>query len=91
MTDVYTERGKRVIFACAARWPGWCRKGRSEDAALAELAAYASRYAVVADRAGVRFDGAAAAGQFTVVERGPGPPPPTSGPTNTRRSSTRSP
>ncbi|MGN6793650.1 MAG: hypothetical protein ACTHJW_14790 [Streptosporangiaceae bacterium] len=72
MTDVYTETGQRVTFACVPQWPGWCRKGRSEDAALAELAAYASRYAAVAERAGVRFDAAAAAGQFAVVERVPG-------------------
>ena len=69
MTDVYTETGRRVIFACAAQWPGWCRKGRNEEAALAELAAYASRYAVVADRAGVAFDTSTAASQFAVVER----------------------
>ena len=72
VTDVYTETGRRVIFACAAQWPGWCRKGRSEEAALAELAAYASRYAVVADRAGVAFDTSTAASQFAVVERVPG-------------------
>ena len=68
MTDVYTETGKSVIFACAAEWPGWCRKGRSEAAALAELAAYASRYAALAGRAGVAFDTSTAAGQFMVVE-----------------------
>ena len=72
VTDVHTETGRRVIFACAARWPGWCRKGRSEEAALAELAAYASRYAVVADRAGVPFDTSTAVSQFAVVERVPG-------------------
>jgi hypothetical protein len=73
VTDVYTEAGKRVVFACAIQWPGWCRKGRSEEAALAELAAYAPRYAAVAGLAGVPFDACDAAPRaFVVAERVPG-------------------
>ena len=39
MTDVYLEAGKRRVFACVPEWPGWCRLGRNEDAALEALAA----------------------------------------------------
>jgi hypothetical protein len=60
------------VFACALDWPGWCRRGRSEELALAALDAYAPRYAVVARRAGLPFPaGGARAGAagFTVTER----------------------
>lgn len=46
--------GKRV-FVWATGWPGWCRSGRDEEQALAALAAYVPRYAVVAGEAGVPF------------------------------------
>ncbi|HEY7941492.1 MAG TPA: hypothetical protein VID25_06065, partial [Candidatus Limnocylindrales bacterium] len=48
--EVYLEVGAKRTFAGATAWPGWCRAGRDEAAALAALAGYASRYeAVVAD------------------------------------------
>jgi hypothetical protein len=48
--EVYLEVGAKRTFAGAMAWPGWCRAGRDEAAALAALPAYASRYeAVVAD------------------------------------------
>lgn len=43
--DVYLEVGAKRTFAGAIDWPGWCRSGRSEPAALARLLAYAPRYA----------------------------------------------
>lgn len=66
-TRVYLEVGGKRTFASAAGWPGWCRSGKDEQAALASLAAYAPRYAAVARLAGVRF--AARAPAFKVVER----------------------
>jgi len=69
MTEVYLEAGKRRVFACAAQWPGWCRPGRDEEAALAALAACAPRYAVLCTRAGVPFDAGQAAAGFEIVER----------------------
>ena len=68
---VYLEQGKRWVFACALEWPGWCRRGRSEELALETLAAYAPRYAEVARRAGLTFlpwPAGQTAG-FTVTER----------------------
>jgi hypothetical protein len=70
-TEVFLESGKRWVFACALAWPGWCRRGKGEEAALEALAEYAPRYAAVAELAkldGERFP-AAAADAFDVVER----------------------
>ena len=67
-TAIYLECGTRRVFACSLDWPGWCRSGKTEEDALEALAAYAPRYAVVADKAGVRFPANAAKG-FDVVER----------------------
>ena len=46
-TGVYLEVGAKRVFASAADWPGWCRSGKTEQAALEALAAYAPRYAKV--------------------------------------------
>ena len=70
-TAVLLEVGKKRVFADALDWPGWCRAGRDEDAALAALAAYVPRYAVVAERAGIAFP-ARVGKQLEVVERVPG-------------------
>ncbi len=47
MIEVYLERGRTWTFACALDWPGWARRGKGDEAALEELAAYAERYALV--------------------------------------------
>ena len=48
-TRVYVETGGKRTFAVAADWPGWARSGKNEQAALENLAAYAPRYAKVAE------------------------------------------
>lgn len=63
---VYVERAERRVFACALDWPGFCRSGKTEEAALEALAEYAPRFAVVAERAGLRFPKRPA---FEVVQR----------------------
>ncbi len=65
MTDVYLEIGRKRVFACALDWPGWCRAGRGEAEALAQLVAYGARYEAVAADAGLAFD----PGGLEVVER----------------------
>jgi len=70
-TPVYLEVGARRTFACALDWPGWARSGRTEEAALDALAAYADRYRPVPEAAGMRFPKSAADG-LEVVERLPG-------------------
>ena len=70
-TRVYLEIGAKRTFACALDWPGWARSGRTEEAALEALAAYADRYRPVPEAARVRFPKSAADG-LEVVERLPG-------------------
>jgi hypothetical protein len=70
-TPVYAEVGKRRTFVSARDWPGWCRAGKDEEAALTALAEYAPRYRVVVEEAGVRFP-ASVARAFDVVEHLPG-------------------
>jgi hypothetical protein len=66
---VCLEVTPKETFASALDWPGWCRAGRDEGAALAALAGYAEWYAPVADQAGLSFPST-----FAVVERLPGGP-----------------
>jgi hypothetical protein len=65
------EQGKKRAVASAYDWPGWGRSAKAEAAAMAVLADYRPRYAVVAARAGLgdEFD---AAGELEIVERLPG-------------------
>lgn len=65
---VYLESGAKRVFACALDWPGWCRSGKDEEAALAALAESADRYRIVADEAGVHLPNNAG-GEFAVEER----------------------
>lgn len=51
------EAGSKRTFACAAAWPGWCRQGRDEDAAMQALDAYRPRYASALKATGVPFGG----------------------------------
>ncbi|HKD98922.1 MAG TPA: hypothetical protein VKB69_15200, partial [Micromonosporaceae bacterium] len=67
-TRVFLEVGTSRTFAAALDWPGWCRAGRDEHAALAALADYLPRYAPVIARAGL----ATPSDTFTVAERQPG-------------------
>jgi hypothetical protein len=64
---VYVEQGAKKVFACSIDFPGWCRSGKDEAAALEALAAYAPRYAEVAKRAKAAFP--AGAPELEVVER----------------------
>ena len=59
------EIGPRWVFASALDWPGWCRRGRGQQAALDTLLDYTDRYAAVA---GLGF----APGEPRVVGQVPG-------------------
>ena len=65
--DLFLEVGTTRVFAGALDWPGWCRGGRDEEAAIENLLAYQDRYAAVVDRGGVPFIGNAP--EFAVGER----------------------
>lgn len=43
--ETYVEIGGKRSFAGAVDWPGWCRSGRTEEAALEALLSYGGRYA----------------------------------------------
>src|SRR4051794_40846228 len=61
-TRIYVERGKSSAFACAVDWPGWCRRGKTEDDAVQALLDYVPRYRKVVGR---DFE----PGELTVVGR----------------------
>lgn len=67
--DVYLEEGGRRTFAGAVEWPGWCRSGRGEEAALQALLEYAPRYAQVLEAAGIVFAAPDDVSTLTVIER----------------------
>ncbi|HEV3495543.1 MAG TPA: hypothetical protein VHA34_04235, partial [Actinomycetes bacterium] len=67
---LYIEAGDKKVFACSIDFPGWCRSGKTEEEALEALAAYAPRYAEVAERAKAAFPDPGKVGErFEVVER----------------------
>jgi hypothetical protein len=68
---VSLEVHPKRTFASALDWPGWCRSGKTEEAAIEALAGYLDRYRRVAERAGLKL-GARAAREVEVVERLPG-------------------
>jgi hypothetical protein len=67
---VMLELGKnrKKFVASAFDWPGWDRGAKTETDALAVLESYRSRYAPVAERAGLA-SAFAAGGELSVVER----------------------
>ena len=67
--EVYVEATGKRAFAGAMDWPGWCRAGRDEEAALETLFDYGARYARVLKGSGVRFTAPARASTLEVVER----------------------
>src|SRR5438093_9007166 len=66
---VYLEIGKKRTFAGAVEWPGWCRSGRDETAALQALFEYAPRYGRVVSGAKLGFRAPLRVSAFAVRER----------------------
>lgn len=66
---VCLEVSPKQTVASALDWPGWCRAGRDDAAALETLASYAERYAPVAEHAGFSLPATIA---FDIVEQLPG-------------------
>lgn len=67
--EVYLEIGQKRTFASVIEWPGWCRMGRDETAALQALFEAGPRYAHILrpTRLGVQLPTDASV--FVVVER----------------------
>ncbi len=67
-TGIYLEIGARRVFAGAVEWPGWCRSGRTEEAAIQALLEYGPRYAAVL-RGRIRFSPPKDESTIEVAER----------------------
>jgi hypothetical protein len=70
--DCLLEAGSQRTFVCAAAWPGWCRAGRDEHAALEALSTHGRRYASAMRASGVRLAVPSGPGALRVIERVPG-------------------
>jgi hypothetical protein len=66
---VYLEVGSKRAFTAALEWPGWCRSGRDQEAALEALVAYGPRYAKAVGAAGRGFEPPPDPGALEVMER----------------------
>ena len=70
---VAVETGAKKVFATAVDWPGWSRSGKTEELALAALAAAVERYAAVAREAGEPFPSSPLGREdLHILERNPG-------------------
>jgi hypothetical protein len=69
---VFLEIGKTRTLAIAAEWPGWCRSGRDEAAALQALQDCAPRYARALKGTRLSFTPADSGSDPVIVDRQPG-------------------
>jgi hypothetical protein len=53
--EIYLEIGKKKTFACAVNWPGWCRAGKDEEAAIQTLLQSAPRYRRMLESTPIKF------------------------------------
>lgn len=67
--EIFLETGRRKTFAGAVAWPGWCRSGRDEVAAVQAMLDYGPRYAQVVGGRGVEFRLPAESSDPLVAER----------------------
>ena len=67
--NVYLEIGKKRTFAGAIDWPGWCRSGQNEAAALQALLENGARYERVVRTSGLGFQAPTSETAFSVIER----------------------
>lgn len=54
--EIYLEIGQKKVFAIAVNWPGWCRFGQDEQAAVQRLREAAPRYSKIAKYAKLEFN-----------------------------------
>jgi hypothetical protein len=67
--EIYIEAGQKKVFAAAVDWPGWCRSGKDEPAAVQALMDAAPRYAKIASYAGLEFSLPETASQLHTIAR----------------------
>jgi hypothetical protein len=66
---VFAEPGHKWVFVSALDWPGWARRAKTEELALAALEGYLPRYAPIVASAGL----APVTGALVITERHPKP------------------
>lgn len=69
---VYLEIAKTRVFAVVPAWPGWCRSGRSEEAALQALVDYVPRYVLALQGTGLAFPSINSVADLQVIASLPG-------------------
>ncbi len=55
LIPICAEVGNKRLFAAALDWPGWCRSGKDEATALANLLGYAPPYSKVLQSVGFQY------------------------------------
>ena len=65
----YVEVGAKRTFAGAVEWPGWCRGGKDQDAAIEGLIGYGARYARVLSGTRLGFEAPSERSSLRVTER----------------------
>jgi len=68
-STIYLEIGQKKVFAGAIEWPGWCRAGGDEAAAIQALLAYGPRYGRILQAANISFQAPMDTAALAVVER----------------------
>lgn len=66
--EIYLELGAKRAFAGAVEWPGWCRGGRDEAAAIRALLESGPRYAAVMAAGGLALPPPDSPADLAVVE-----------------------
>ena len=66
---VFLEIGQKKVFAGAVDWPGWCRAGRDDEAAIAALLEAGPRYERIMQAGGLDFKTPQGAAELTILER----------------------
>jgi hypothetical protein len=66
---VVLEVGKKRVFAIARDWPGWCRSGSDEEAALRTLFDYGPQYQKALKASKIRFTAPKQLSELVVVQR----------------------
>lgn len=66
---VVLEVGQKRVFAIARDWPGWCRSGSNEEAALQALFDYGPQYQKALKASKISFTAPKQLSRFDVVER----------------------
>ena len=66
---IFSEAGKKKVFVGAIDWPGLCRSGKNEEAAISELRDCGMRYAKLLRATSLNFQIPKTTSDFSISER----------------------